>query len=153
MSVLLSFDIEERRVLAAGALSPLAGALRAELEPLVNGWLPIPAQKARLTRVGGRCSSDGTLLNFDPWSPHEHRCPQCDRVFIDPSHDDWWAMGAQLWVAERAAQAAALYAVTGEKAMSVLAERILGELADRYATPLPLLTGVCKKSGISGLTQ
>ncbi|MEO7359644.1 MAG: heparinase II/III family protein [Gemmatimonadaceae bacterium] len=132
MSALLSFDVDERRALAASALSPLASALRAELEPLVHGPLPIPEQKARLTRVGGRCSFDATLLDFDPWSPHEHQCPQCHRVFIDRAHDDWWAMGAQLWVAERAAQAAALHTVTGEDAMGTLALRVLGELADRY---------------------
>ena len=150
MSALMVFDIDERRVLAAGQerpaspndvpsnptgqLSPLVRTLRAELDPLVDGTLPIPQQKARLTRIGGRCSLDGTLLAFDPWSPLEHQCPQCHRVFIDRAHDDWWAMGAQLWVAERAAQAAALHAVTGERAMSGLAHRILGELADRYET-------------------
>ena len=134
MSVLLSFDLDERRALAAGALSPLARALRAELTPLVDGRLPIPEQKARLTRDGGRCSFDGTLLAFDPWSPREHKCPQCHRVFAGVAHDDWWAMGAQLWVAERAVQAAALSALTGEQAMSVLAHRILSELADRYET-------------------
>ena len=26
---------------------------------------------------GGRCARDGTLLEFDPFEPHEHRCPRC----------------------------------------------------------------------------
>ncbi|MEP6836094.1 MAG: heparinase II/III family protein [Gemmatimonas sp.] len=134
MSVLLSFDADKRRALAAGALAPLVRALRVELDPLVDGRLSIPVQKARLTRRGGRCEFDGTMLSFDPWSPHEHTCPQCHRIFMDGTHDDWWAMGAQLWVAERAAQAAALQLVTGEQAMGAVALRILGELADRYET-------------------
>ncbi len=133
-SSLLVFDIDERRALAAAALSPLVQALRAELEPLIHARLPIPEHKARLTRIGGRCSFDGTLLDFDPWSPYEHRCPQCHRVFNDLAHHDWWAMGAQLWVAERAAQAAALHLLTDDGAMQSVALRILSELADRYET-------------------
>lgn len=132
MSILLSFDRDERRRLAIGELAPLAKALRAELEPLMNGPIPIPQQKAQLTRTGGRCSFDGTYLNFDPFSPHEHQCRQCHRVFIDRAHDDWWAMGAQLWVAERAVQAAALNLITDDRATGALALRILDQLSSQY---------------------
>ncbi|MEO7997513.1 MAG: hypothetical protein ABI852_08715, partial [Gemmatimonadaceae bacterium] len=134
MSILLSFDLAERRSLATGSLSVLAIALRAELQPLMSGALPIPQQKARLTRIGGRCSFDGTYLNFDPYAPHDHKCRQCHRVFMGREHDDWWAMGAQLWIAERAAQAAALNLVTDDKASGALAIRILTEFANRYAS-------------------
>lgn len=134
MPTLLSFDLAERRALASGTFAPLVHALRTELTPLLNGALPIPAQKARLTRRGGRCALDGTYLAFDPFSPHEHRCAQCQRVYVDRTHDDWWAMGAQLWTAERAVQAAALNLVTDDRACASLSIRILGELSDRYTT-------------------
>ncbi|MDQ6612064.1 MAG: heparinase II/III-family protein, partial [Gemmatimonadota bacterium] len=133
-SALLRFDLAERRKLAATSFAPLVQALRAELEPMFNGPLPIPSQKARLTRVGGRCSMDGTLLAFDPWSPTEHHCPGCQRVFMGPEHNDWWAMGAQLWVAERAVQSAALHLLTGDGACETLALRIVIELSERYAS-------------------
>jgi hypothetical protein len=134
MSVLLSFDVAERRALASSGLQQLTQALRREIEPLIAGALPIPEQKARLTRIGGRCALDGSLLEFDPWSPHEHRCRQCQRVYIDRAHDDWWAMGAQLWTAERAAQAAALSVATGDNNARTVALRILDAYADRYGT-------------------
>lgn len=134
MSILLPFDVAERRVVAKENLAPLVKALRSELEPLLNGALPIPEQKARLTRTSGRCAFDGTYLAFDPYSPHEHKCNQCHRVYMDRAHDDWWAMGAQLWIAERAVQAAALNLVTDDPACGALAVRILHELSDRYQT-------------------
>lgn len=134
MSILLSFDAAQRRALANNALAPLARALHKELEPLIDGALPIPSQKARLTRHGGRCALDGTYLAFDPFSPHEHRCTQCQRVYVDRTHDDWWAMGAQLWTAERAVQAAALNLVTENAACGTLAVRILNEFSQRYSS-------------------
>ena len=133
-SLLLAFDVAERRALAATTLAPLVRSLRWEVEPMFNGPLPIPERKARLTRVGGRCSFDGTLLDFDPWSPVEHRCPQCRRVFIGVEHQDWWAMGAQLWTAERAAQSAALHLLADDRECAALSLRILTELADRYSS-------------------
>ena len=131
-SSLLSFDVAQRRTLASTTFAPLVDALRFELTPMFGGPLPIPEGKARLTRVGGRCSFDGTLLAFDAWSPNEHHCPQCQRVFMGPEHRDWWAMGAQLWVAERAAQSAALHLLTSDNQCATLSLRILSELAGRY---------------------
>lgn len=131
-SVLLEFDVADRKRIAAGALAPLARALRAELDPIMRGPLPVPERKARLTRAGGRCSFDGTQLRFKPFAPLEHECPQCHRVFVGEPHNDWWAMGAQLWTAERAVQAAALHLVCDDAACGQLALRILTELAVRY---------------------
>jgi hypothetical protein len=131
-SSLLVFDLDERKRIAAGTLAPLARALRDELQPLLGAPLPIPERKARLTRIGGRCALDGTLLNFDPYSPHEHHCPQCQRVYVGETHDDWWAMGAQLWTAERAVQAATIHLLCDDEAAGTLAVRILTEFAVRY---------------------
>ncbi|MCE2902272.1 MAG: heparinase II/III family protein [Gemmatimonas sp.] len=136
MTQLLPLDLAARRAATASgtSLGALADALAAELAPLLERSLPIPTQKARLTRIGGRCPDHGLLLEFDPWAPHDHRCPRCDMVYRGREHDDWWAMGAQLWVVERAVHAAALFALRGDPAHSRLASRILRELAMRYPT-------------------
>lgn len=135
-SALLPIDWSDRRRLVSpgGAWASLADALRREIDPLLVRDLPIPDRKARLTRIGGRCPHDGTLLAFDPWSPDRHPCPRCGFVGTRPEDRDWWAMGAQLWTVERAVHAAALHALRGEAAMHALAWRILEALADRYAT-------------------
>ncbi|WP_411280133.1 heparinase II/III family protein [Gemmatimonas sp.] len=131
---LLPLDLHARRreTAVGSSLAPTIQGLAAELEPLLLGELPIPRQKARLTRAGGRCPVHGVLLEFDPRSPHAHRCKRCDRAYTGVEHDDWWAMGAQLYTAERAVHAATLYALRGEPKHAALAVRILSELADRY---------------------
>jgi hypothetical protein len=150
---LLHFDIAQRRTFAApsgrgvissagassseepfaaGPFAALADSLAHDLEPLITAPLPIPGQKARLTRIGGRCPTHGVLLEFDPWEPHAHRCTRCERVYHGREHDDWWAMGAQLWTAERAVHAAALYVVRGDARHAKLAARILRAYTERY---------------------
>lgn len=133
---LLPFDLAKRRrdTAPGTSLGALADALARELGPLQRADLEamIPREKARLTRVGGRCPVHGTYLEFDPWQPHRHHCRPCARDYVAPEHDQWWAMGAQLWTAERAVHAAALYAVRGDPAHRELAERILRTLATRY---------------------
>lgn len=131
---LLPIDLPRRRVATAlgTSLAPLLDGLAHELDPLMAGALPIPEQKARLTRAGGRCPTHGVLLDFDPWSPHAHRCPRCDRGYTGAEHDDWWAMGAQLYSAERAVHAAACFALRGDPRHAAVATRVLHELAVRY---------------------
>jgi hypothetical protein len=131
---LLPLDLDARRLETAegASLAPTIQALAAELEPLMQRDLPIPPQKARLTRGGGRCPRHGILLEFDPWSPLAHRCERCDQTYTGAEHDDWWAMGAQLYTAERAVHAATMYAMRGDPRHADLALRILGEFADRY---------------------
>ncbi len=131
---LIPIDLFARREATAPgtSLAPLLEGLARELEPMFTGELPIPEQKARLTRVGGRCPVHGILLDFDPWSPHRHRCARCDRAYAGQEHDDWWAMGAQLYTAERAVHAAALFALRGDARHAQLSARILSELAARY---------------------
>lgn len=131
---LLPLDLDARRLETAdrSSLAPTVNGLAMELEPLMQRELPIPRQKARLTRVGGRCPVHGRLLEFDPWSPHAHYCERCARTYTGVEHDDWWAMGAQLYTAERAVHAATLYALRGDQRHAELALRILAEMADRY---------------------
>ena len=93
----------------AGPLAPLARSLAGDLEPLLARELYFPASKALLSREGGRCPRDGALLEFDPFSPHEHRCPACGEVYRGELHDRFWIYWYQLWLAERAVHAAALF--------------------------------------------
>jgi hypothetical protein len=135
VSVLLSaVALHARRSVADGALRALADSLAHDLEPVLAHELFVPNEKARLTRRGGRCETDGTLLEFDPFSPRSHRCPRCGSVFDDESHYRWWIMGYQLWLAERAVHAAVLYALRGDARHRELATSILDAYADRYLT-------------------
>lgn len=136
MTILLSPDAVVARVpIAGGALSPLAQSLRADLAPLLEAEEPwFPAEKARLTRIGGRCPTHGALLDFDPWQPRAHRCPVCGTVYREEEHYRWWIMNYQLWLAERAVHAATLHVLTGDAPCGVLAQDILRGYASRYAT-------------------
>jgi hypothetical protein len=126
-------DLEARRAVALGPLAPLADSLAGDLEPLVaREPLFVPHEKARLTRVGGRCATDGVLLDFDPWSPHRHRCPRCGVEYEGDEHYRWWVMGYQLWLAERALHAAILFALRGDERHRDLATRIIDAYCDRY---------------------
>ncbi|GAB1341024.1 heparinase II/III domain-containing protein [Gemmatimonas sp.] len=134
--MLLPLDIEARRrdTAPGTSLGDIADGLDAELRPWLQAPLPIPEAKARLTRLGGRCPVHGTLLVFDPSAPHAHRCEACNVAYTNPEHHQWWAMGAQLFTAERTVHAAALYLLRGDVAYRELAIRTLGELAARYSS-------------------
>ncbi|MCC6244508.1 MAG: heparinase II/III family protein [Gemmatimonadaceae bacterium] len=127
---------EARRALVnpGEPFAALADGLSGELEMLIDAPLPIPAQKARLTRIGGRCPEHGVLLDFDPLQPHEHRCARCETIYRGVEHDQWWAMGAQLFTAERAVHAATLFALRGDLRHAHLSARILREYTERYET-------------------
>jgi len=125
-------DLAARRQAAPGTLHPLADSLARDLEPLMGRDVFIPPEKARMTRRGGRCEQDGTMLEFDPWSPRAHRCPKCASVFDDDTHYRWWIMWYQLWLAERAVHAATLFALRGNPRHSELARSVLSAYADRY---------------------
>jgi hypothetical protein len=125
-------DLEARRHAAMGPLRDLADSLARDLEPVLARDLFVPPEKARMTRRGGRCENDGTLLEFDPWSPRVHRCPACGAVFDDETHYRWWIMWYQLWLAERAVHAATLFARRGAPRHAELATSVLGAYTDRY---------------------
>ncbi len=133
---LLPFDLAARRSLvASGApFAELANSLAHDLEPWLDIPMPISLDKARLTRAGGRCPTHGTFLDFDPAQPHDHWCVQCSREYRGRVHDQWWAMGAHLWTAERAVHSAALYALRDDTRHAHFAARILREYTTRYAS-------------------
>ncbi|MEP7381506.1 MAG: heparinase II/III family protein [Gemmatimonadota bacterium] len=134
MTVLLGADaLVARRTVSHGALAPLAQSLRGDLTKLLDAGTPwIPPEKARMTRNGGRCPAHGVLLEFDPWSPHAHRCPECGTVYREPEHYRWWIMNYQLWLAERAVHAATLSVLQDDDACGRLAAGILAGYAEQY---------------------
>ena len=133
MTVLLhAADLQARRQAMRETLHALADSLAQDLEPLMGKDLFVPPEKARMTRRGGRCEHDGTMLEFDPWSPRAHRCPKCGSTFDDDTHYRWWIMWYQLWLAERAVHAATLFALRGDSRHGELARSVLTAYADRY---------------------
>jgi hypothetical protein len=94
----------------------------------------IPPEKARMTRVGGRCARDGALLEFDPRQPRRHRCPGCGAIYDREEDYRWWIMGYQLWLSERTVHAAALWRLTRNPRYRGLADAILRRLAAQYSS-------------------
>jgi hypothetical protein len=118
-----------------GDLAALAQSLRRDLATaptLGSGWLP--KEKAKLTRTGGRCRSDGTWLEFDPASAREHRCAHCGSIYREEVDYRWWIMNYQLWLAERAVHGAALAAVSFDPWAASVARSILDLFAECYLT-------------------
>ncbi|HTE48206.1 MAG TPA: heparinase II/III family protein [Gemmatimonadaceae bacterium] len=125
-------ELATRSAIAASTLQPLARSLAADLEPLLSRDIYFPEKKALLSREGGRCARDGTLLEFDPFQPHEHRCPKCGEVYRGDLHDRFWIYWYQLWLAERAVHAAVLNALGVDDRFATLATTILDGYVERY---------------------
>ena len=134
MSILISpAALAVRADVARGPLQSLAASLAADLERLAASDIYFPRDKALLSRDGGRCARDGTLLDFDPFERHAHRCPKCGEVYHGAHHDRFWIYWYQMWLAERAVHAAALAAV-GDDRFVPLARGILDGYAERYTS-------------------
>jgi hypothetical protein len=113
-------------------LSALAARLSARVQPLLGLALEPSSLKAQLTADGGVCPDDGSPLEFDPRRPHAHRCLNCGREYSGPRHDRAWARWQHLWLAERAAELAALGALTERPDAAAAAAGILERYAANY---------------------
>lgn len=131
---LLGISLMDRWAALDPTLRALAHGLEQELAPLWHQPFPVPLRKARLTRRGGRCAADGTPLTIDPWRPHTHACPACGATYTGLEHDDWWAMGAQLWCAERVLHSAMLGAMQQRDDLITLSMRGLDALTTAWST-------------------
>jgi hypothetical protein len=132
---MLTFDaLAARRTLIDESpdLTALRDHLVARARPVIEQMPPVPRVKALLSRDGGSCPTDGTVLLFDPWSPDAHRCPKCQQVFSSERHHAHWARAQHLWLAERAAHLATVYAVTGDEAAASRARELLANYYDLY---------------------
>ena len=134
MLLLHDTKLNERRpaVGPGGPLAPLFESLAAELDPLLGSAPYLPTAKALLSRAGGRCEREGATLDFDPGSPHRHRCPACGTMYEGEVHDRAWITSYQLWLAERAVHAALMYHLRGDARHASLARDILGSYAKRW---------------------
>ncbi len=127
--------LDERRAAAApgGPLAALADSIAGDLSVVMSHELYVPREKALLSRAGGRCEDDGTQLDFDPYSPHEHRCPKCGRVYTGEFHDRWWIYWYQLWLAERGVHSALLHLLRGDAKHGAFARDVALRYSAMYA--------------------
>ncbi|PYP76742.1 MAG: hypothetical protein DMD35_17680 [Gemmatimonadetes bacterium] len=132
MSMLLDVaTLDARRTVARGSLAPLAQGLRAELRPVLEGAIEIPRDKALLSRTGGRCPNDGTLLRFDPLDAR-HVCLVCGSEVRGELHDRFRPYWYQLWLAERVLHAAVLGVLLDDRECIDAAWRVLNGYAEHY---------------------
>ncbi|HET7632945.1 MAG TPA: heparinase II/III family protein [Gemmatimonadaceae bacterium] len=133
MSLLVSAaELATRRRIAAGGLSPLAGSLATDMERVLASPFTVPREKALLSRAGGTCERDGAPLAFDPWSPHDHRCPRCGLVHTGELHDRWWLYPYQLWIAERLVHGAVLFALRGDPRHGQFVKAVFEQYMEQY---------------------
>ncbi|MDB4908288.1 MAG: Heparinase family protein [Gemmatimonadetes bacterium] len=133
MTLLLATNaLEHRREISRGTLAPLFDSLAAELAPELTRDPYFPREKALLSRAGGKCPRCGAMLDFDPHSPHDHRCLHCNIIERGEAHDRWWIYWYQLWLAERALRAATLFRLGGDERHRAYAAAILDGYGERY---------------------
>ncbi|MEO8334596.1 MAG: heparinase II/III family protein [bacterium] len=132
MSLLVTpADLDARKTVAMGELKPLADGLRAELAPLIALTPAVPREKALLSRAGGRCTIDGSLLVFDPYDTR-HRCPQCGREYAGGLYDRFRLYWYQLWLAERVLHASVLGVLFADSECINLATTLLDRFSEQY---------------------
>ena len=132
---MLTFDaLTARRALIdeSADLTALRFHLVARARPVLDRMPPVPQVKAVLSRDGGVCPNDGAQLEFDPWSPDSHRCPECNNTFSGARHHAHWARAQHLWLAERAAHLATIHAVTDDEAAGQRARELLAAYYELY---------------------
>ena len=132
--MLTAEGLEGRRetVRRAPELAALLERIAERNQRLVGDPPEIPHDKALLSADGGVCPEHGTALEFDPWSPRDHRCSACDRAHRGARHDRAWARWQHLWLAERAAELATLGAIGDRDDAAEAAARILSGYASGY---------------------
>lgn len=127
---------ERASIIAESAdLSALRDAMRHRSARVLAAMPPVPEVKALLSRDGGACPDDGAPLLFDPWAPDAHRCSRCRREFSGERHHRHWARFQHLWLAEQAAELAALAAAAGMRDAAPRANAILTGYAHYASLP------------------
>ena len=135
-------ELEARAAVIADSaeLATLLGAMRRRADRTIREQPPVPQVKALLSQDGGVCPDDGTQLTFDPWQPSAHRCPRCGRAFTGERHHRHWARFQHLWLAEQAAELAAIGVMGNDDAAAARADALLAAYG-HYAS-LPNLDNV-----------
>ena len=132
--MLIASELDVRQALLAGSgdLTALARHLAERAARVIARRPPIPRVKALLSMDGGVCPDDGAALEFDPWSPREHRCGGCGKSFTGERHERSWARFQHLWLAEQAATLAALASLAGHEGAAKASSGILSDYAGAY---------------------
>jgi hypothetical protein len=125
-------ELRARVPVAQKSLAGLTDSLAAELDETILRQPMLPREKAKLTRAGGRCVQDGLPLDFDPYSPHKHRCTRCGATYSGDEHYRWWIMSQQLFLAERAVHGALLSALSAGEHFADFTESLLRQYASLY---------------------
>ncbi len=126
-------EIEARRpLLGRGDLAALLARQLARAGRLLEQAPVVPDQKAMLSTDGGICPKCGTILAFDPWSPKIHACGACQATVTGPRHDGHWARAQHLWIAERAAELAAVAVLTDDQRCAERACQLLAAYYELY---------------------
>ncbi|MFL5536537.1 MAG: heparinase II/III family protein [Gemmatimonadales bacterium] len=115
----------QQEIVGSPELAALLERLAQRAAPVLQRSPLVPTAKALLTADGGVCPEHGVRLEFDPWSPTEHRCPRCGRRFTGERHDRAWAHYQHLWVSERAAHLATLASMAGREDAATRANAVL----------------------------
>ena len=93
-------EIRREEIRKAPDLAALLARIAERNQRLLSQPPEIPVVKALLSADGGVCPEHGTALEFDPWSPRDHRCRRCGRAYRGERHDRAWARWQHLWLAE-----------------------------------------------------
>jgi hypothetical protein len=137
MSVLITAE-ELRARRSAIATSPdltaLDRHLAADITQVLAHPLYVPEKKALLSRWGAHCRDDEAELAFDPFTPHEHRCTRCGRVWNTEQTHRWWVYWYQLWLAERVLVMTLQSGGGGSSAAGTRALDTLAAIVERYQT-------------------
>jgi hypothetical protein len=118
-------DQRQQEIGGSADLSALLDRLADRARPVLERMPPVPESKALLSADGGVCPVDHTRLEFDPWSPREHRCPRCAKRYGGERHHRAWAHYQHLWLAERAAHLATLAVMGGRGDAAERANQLL----------------------------
>lgn len=125
-------DTRREEIARTPELRALLARLVDRAGPLLDRELHRPDRKALLSADGGVCPDDGAALRFDPWSPHDHRCPRCGRSVGGERHHRAWAKWQHLWLAERAAHLAAVGVLADRGDAVERARRLLADYGSHY---------------------
>ncbi len=78
------------------------------------------------------CDDDAQRLRFDPEKPHEHVCTECGKVYSGSPYDDCWRSLVHSEISSAAADAAALFRVTGESRFFDYTKKVLIWYAEHF---------------------
>jgi hypothetical protein len=135
MSVLIpAEELQARRsaIASSSDLMALDRHLATDIARVLAHPLYVPEGKALLSRWGAHCRDDEAELAFDPFSPHEHRCTRCGRVWNTEQTHRWWIYWYQLWLAERVLVMALQSGGGGSSAAEARALDTLAAIVERY---------------------